>query len=100
MESFLQVTSHGALELRKIVVVLVIPAAHCIGGHALAIGSEHLVHRLAARLAENVPQCDVDGSEREGRDTLDAVILQRLPKICPQPLGESGILSDENGLEL
>eukprot|EP00966_Prymnesium_polylepis_P173104 4003943-Prymnesium_polylepis.2 len=59
----------------------------------LGLASEQRIHRLVAQLAEQVPQCEVDGADGLERQALAAVVDRRAPHAVVHPLHVARVLA-------
>jgi hypothetical protein len=98
-EIFFEGGGDGAAEFGEIGVIIVIPAAHGVGGEAVAEGAEHLVDGESGGFAEDVPEGDIDGGEGETGESLHTLVFEGPPEIGTDALGEGGIFAGEDRLD-
>src|SRR5690606_14447575 len=72
-----------------------------IGLHRIPVGAaDQLVHRLAAGLADDVPQGDVDAADGGDRHAAGAVVLDAVVQVLPYHFDIEGVAADDPGTEL
>jgi hypothetical protein len=84
------------LVLRMVAIILPIPAAHRVNRDSITYGSEHFIDGEASRLAEDIPNSDVNKRHSELSNPLNTLILKCTPQIGADLFGKRRVLPKKN----